>query len=490
MNKNLFLIAALLFISFGCSSPNAKDTEISTAAPELNASGTTERQKGTVKMEFNIRGLDAKGQTAQLIGIYMDQRFLADTAIISDNGKFVFRGDLLHNKGFYYAVLPGNLAIKLLLDRDQEFVLSADASNIDGSAQVEGSLTNKLFYEDLRGRSDLDRQYGPIANKIARMRPGDPEFKATHEEFLRLSMQFEEKNNYLLKTYPDNFFTKFKVGGKNPLLTFPALPNGDLDVRAQAYHFRKNFWDGFDFSEPGLINTPAFHNKLNRYITELTSQHQDSIIKYTDYLMNMAGKNDEYYKTITNWVALKYEPGKTTLMDGEAVYSHIILNYFTPEKASWLDDVSMDMLRKRANEMSHSLLNKKAKNVTAKAIDGKTYSFFDSKAPVIIVFIYNPDCEHCATETPQLINFYHKWKNSGVEVFSIAANTSESEWREHSNKYKFPWIDVFDETNRSWYPNYFVDVTPELYVLDKDRKFFAKNLKVSQLETILQRINK
>ena len=489
MKKNLIFVLTLAFIGLACTSPNAKDTG-TTPRIASNSNETLERQNGTVNMEFSVAGLNAKGQEAQLIGIFLDKKFLADSAIIGDNGKFAFRGDLLHSKGFYYVVLPGDIPIKLLLDLDQEFVFSADASNIDATANIEGSETLSLFYDDLRGKGDLEKQYAPVAGKIARMQPNDPEFNATYSQFKQLSKQFEDKNKMLIEKYPDNFFAKFKIAGKNPELTFPSLPTGELDVRKQTYDFRGHFWDDFDFSEPGLINTPAFSNKLNRYISELTPQNQDSIIKYTDELMRMAGNNDEYYKVISNWIALKYEPGKTKLMDGEAVYSHIILKYFTPERANWLDEVSISTLRKRAGEMSHSLLDMKAGNVTAKGMDGKMHTLFKSEAPVIIVFIYNPDCEHCEEETPLLIDFYNKWKNRGVEVFSIAANTTEEEWKGFRSRFKLPWTDVFDVTNASWYPKYFVDVTPELYVLDKNRKFVGKNLKVSQLETILNRINK
>ncbi|MBK7093719.1 MAG: DUF5106 domain-containing protein [Saprospiraceae bacterium] len=489
MKKNLIIIFTIAFIGFACNSPNAKDTG-SNPGSANKSSETLERQKGNVKMEFNISGLNAKGQVVQMIGVFLDKKFLADSATIGDNGKFEFRGDLLQSKGFYYVVMPGDIAIKLLLDLDQEFIFNADAANIDATAKIEGSETLTLFYDDLRSKGDLDKQYAPIAGKIARMQPNDPEFRATHEQFKQLSKQFEDRNKMLLQKYPDNFFTKFKNGGKNPELTFPALPNGELDVRKQTMEFRSHFWDGFDFSEPGLINTPAFFNKLNRYISELTPQNQDSLIKYTDVLMQLAWQNDEYYKVISNWIALKYEPGKTKLMDGEAVYSNIILKYFTPEKATWLDEVSISTLRKRAGEMTQSLLNKKAGNVTAKGMSGKMHTLFDSKAPVLIVFIYNPDCEHCEEETPLLIEFYNKWKNNGVDVFSIAANTTEPEWKGFRSRFNLPWTDVFDVTNASWYPKYFVDVTPELYVLDKNRKFFAKNLKVSQIETILERINK
>jgi hypothetical protein len=46
---------------------------------------------------------------------------------------------------------------------------------------------------------------------------------------------------------------------------------------------------------------------------------------------------------------------------------------------------------------------------------------------------------------------------------------------------------VFDPTNRAIYAKYYVDITPELYVLNKDRIIVAKNLHAEQLEPIFER---
>ena len=501
---NLLFILAL--IGMACTSPKSKETgekaEKRTETTQTNSKDdnksssdtkqkdTFEAVKGDVKMEFRINNLNSDGKSIRLIGMYVDKKYIADSALIHDNGMFEFTGDKLFPKGFYYIVLPNNTVIKLLLDNDQTFKYTADASDIDGTAKIDGSLTNKLYYEDLNFKKTIDRDYGPIARKIGSMSTKDPQFNETYKKFMALSKKYTERNNYYVKNYPDNFFTKFKIGGKNPILTYPTDASGELDVKKQVEDYRKHFWDDFDFNEPGLINTPAFTNKLNRYFTELVGQNQDEIIKYADVLMDKCKDNDEYYKVISNWITLKYEPGKTKLMDGEAVYSHMILKYFTPERATWMDGESIKILRKRAGEMVQSLLNKPAGNVTARGFDGKIHTILDSKKPVIIVFIYNPNCEHCEKQTPELIQFYKKWKNRGVDIFSIAANTTEPEWKGFHNRFNIPWVDLFDATNASWYPKYFVDVTPEIYVIDKDRKIFAKNLNVGQLETIMSRINK
>lgn len=453
-------------------------------------SKNVEGDSGKVNMHFQITGLQNKGEFVKMIGTYLDKKFLADSAQIENDGNFTFKPSQNYTEGFYYILTPGDLVVKLLLDKDQVFDFTANASNIDGTAKIEGSQTLSLFYQDLNFKRPLDEKYNPVAQKIGAMSLMDPSFNDVYDQFKQLSRQYEDHNNELIKNYPDNFFTKFKIGGRNPELTFPKQADGNLDVKAQAIEFRNHFWDGFDFNWPALINTPAFYNKLNRYFSELVPQNQDSINKVADILMKLAYNNDEYYKVISNWVALKYEPGKTKLMDGEAVYSHIILTYFTPEKATWLDEESIKQLRKRCSEMTPSLLNKKAGNVTAMGYDKKMHTLFDFTAPVIIVYIYNPDCSHCEKETPELKEFYSKWKTKGLEIFSIAANTNAEDWKGFQDRFHLPWTDVFDETNASWYPKYFVDNTPEIYVLDKNRNIFAKNLQVNQLEAVMNRINK
>ena len=54
-----------------------------------------------------------------------------------------------------------------------------------------------------------------------------------------------------------------------------------------------------------------------------------------------------------------------------------------------------------------------------------------------------------------------------------------------------PWENnVHDPSNRSIYAKYFVDVTPELYVINPDRKIVGKNLKVDQVNIIIERDKK
>ena len=117
------------------------------------------------------------------------------------------------------------------------------------------------------------------------------------------------------------------------------------------------------------------------------------------------------------------------------------------------------------------------------------YSLYDIKAPYVVVYMFNPDCEHCQEQSPKLVQFYKEWKNKGVEVFTIGVDTNAEEWKAYLKKVGMDAFaaNVFDPTNKAIYGKYFVDITPEIYVLNPERTIIAKNLKVNQIGEVVER---
>jgi len=76
---------------------------------------------------------------------------------------------------------------------------------------------------------------------------------------------------------------------------------------------------------------------------------------------------------------------------------------------------------------------------------------------------------------------------SELDVYAIALDTDPAKWKNFVQANNMSsWTNVYDPTNRSIFKTYYVDNTPELYLLDKDRKIVAKNLKVSQLKDAIR----
>lgn len=436
-------------------------------------------------IDVYVEGMQAG--KVRLVGTYGDQNYLADSAVADAKGHFLLRREKPLLPGFYYFLLPGQKNFSILVDQDQHMTLRTKVNDIPGSMQVEGSINTELLYRNFRFQMAQEPELNQVAQIMRTNPPGSDAYNQAKARQTQLLAEREAHLQEIYTAYPDAFFTVFKTAGANPEWPDKHKPNGDVDTLGNLLYYRTHFWDGVDFSDARLLSTPVIANKLRRYITELTPQRPDSIISVADPLVQRVLPYPEYFKFFVNWIGLNYENGKTKVMDGEAVYVYMIDKYITPENAVWDTPENVNKLRAKVDEMKASLMGRKGPDVRAQDINGEYKSIYEMTAPLIVVFMFSPDCEHCQEQAPEIQKIYERWKNRGVDFYGIAVNTTDDEWRKFVKKNGFTFTNVFDPTNRAIYAKYYVDITPELYILDKDRIIIAKNLVAGQLETVFER---
>ncbi|MCB0628721.1 MAG: redoxin domain-containing protein [Lewinella sp.] len=353
--------------------------------------------------------------------------------------------------------------------------------------KVEGCLDTELFYETSRYEQVENPKFVDVNNRLKQAPQGSPQYNQIKNEQDALVAKRKAYLADLVSKYPNSLFVKYKVAGQNPDLQDIRKSDGTPDNQAQVAVYRHQFWNNVDFNDIRLMSTPVISNKLKRYVSELTVQHPDSINAAVDLLLGKVLNHPEYYQYFANWIMLNYDPEKTTLMDPQAVFVHMAKNYFTYDRAFWSDSTEVYAIQLRAHEMGQSLVGQTGPDVRAQDPSGKYRAISDIKTPYVIVYMFDPNCEHCAIETPKLVQFYRQWKSKGVEVYAIALNTNQAEWTGYIAKNGMNWINVHDPSNKSIYATYFVDHTPEIYVLDPQRTIIAKNLKVEQIATVIER---
>jgi thiol-disulfide isomerase/thioredoxin len=441
-----------------------------------------------LNLSFKVEGIN--NGTAKMVGIYADGNFMADTSVIAPDGSFSFNGGKDgYYEGFYYMVMPDNTNFPFLLANGENFSMKTKVGDLINAMQVEGTAENKLFYESQKYQMLMEQKFNTTSQRLKTSIKGTPQYQTTEKELEAILADRDVVLEDLRKNHPNTFFTKFKLAGQNPKYRYEYKANGVMDTLKTLYNYRQDWWNDYDFTDERLVRTPVFFNKLKKYHAELMPQNPDSCIAYSDLLIDKTLNNKEYFKMVANWMALQHKPGITKMMDGEAVYSHIILKYFTAEKDDWDSPSDLISIRKNAQEMRTSLIGMTGQDVRAANPNGVTKSLYDMKSPITIMFIYNPDCEHCQKEAPEIRAFYDKWKSKGVGVFSIAANAkNQKEWFDFRAKYGVNWdTDVIDpELKSRYHEKYFIDITPEIYVLDKNHKIIAKNLRPHQLEEVVE----
>lgn len=438
------------------------------------------------QINFQLTGY-TEGSVVKLVGSFADQTFLADTARFGANGQLQFKNVEGFGEGFYYLLLPDDRNCSFfIVNGEDNFTIRSEKSNLTLGMRAEGSLENQLYFENNQYQAALEAQYNALNQQARTAQPAEQ--AALKAQIQSLLDGREVKIAELRSQYPNALFPKFKQAGQNPKVRFTYRADGSLDSSATMRNYKADWWNGCDFTEGRLVHTPVFFNKLKKYIEEYTPQHPDSINATVDNLLTKTIANKELHKTTIGWLLSKYKPLQTKLMDGEAVYSHLVLRYMTPDIFDDIEAKDIKSTQERAQEMRSSLIGMIGQNVWGKDKNGVKRALYDFNSPIKIVYIYYTDCEHCQQETPKLREVYDQWHKRGVEIFSIGANVKEyQDWLNFEKKYGINWVNVMDPLLESKFnEKYFVDNTPEMYVLDKKFRIIAKNLKPEQLPELFQ----
>ncbi len=478
------ILYLLLVVSIISCASGTKNNEVEIIVEEIPMT-IEEKLKNTEPImggpaDFSIK-LTNNTQSGQvrLIGFYFDQNFVLDTTSIA-NDMIHFKKEEGYPQGLYYIALPNNQYIQLILPDDQKFTMEVNPVNIPNTMKIDGSTENQVFYETIRIEENLNPRLNAAAQKMQGVDKNSAEYEKLKKERQVLEMERKKYLEDLAKNHPDLLFTKFKIGGQNPII------KESLPQEQQVFQYRKEFWDNVDFSDRRLLRTPMIGNKMKRYLKEITAQQPDSIFSSAKQIADRVINHPEYYKVIVNWIVLEYEPTKSSLMDPESVFVNMVNNYFTYERAFWSDSVQTAAILKRAYEMGQSLVGQKAQNIISPDPNKQKQELYAKTADYLIVYIYNPECEHCQVETPKLHQYYLQNKQE-VDVFAVAVDTDDTKWKNYIKKLNLSWTNVYDPTNKSIYAKYWVDITPEIYVLNKERIIIGKNLKSDQIQIIIDR---
>jgi len=150
----------------------------------------------------------------------------------------------------------------------------------------------------------------------------------------------------------------------------------------------------------------------------------------------------------------------------------------------WAKGSVKQNIKDHAEKIRASMIGRVGKNLILMDGNHKWQSMYSIKNRFTLLFIFNPECGHCRSETPKLVEFYNSnRKNLDLEVYAISSDTSMKKMADFIKEFNTPWITV--NGPRSALPEhyskmYHSDTTPTIYILD-NRKIIAKKIPVERL---------
>jgi peroxiredoxin len=138
-------------------------------------------------------------------------------------------------------------------------------------------------------------------------------------------------------------------------------------------------------------------------------------------------------------------------------------------------------------EMKRFAIGSEAPDFTLTDDSGKNVSLSSFKGKYLLLDFWAAWCRPCRIENPHIVEAYKKYNSKGFDVFGVSLDQNESQWHQAIKQDGLLWSQVRD-VNNEVATLYKVSAIPLSFLLDKDGKIIAKNLRGSALEEKLEKI--
>ena len=125
-----------------------------------------------------------------------------------------------------------------------------------------------------------------------------------------------------------------------------------------------------------------------------------------------------------------------------------------------------------------------------KDIAGKPLSIANHKGKVVLVDFWATWCGPCVAELPNVLKTYDKFHAKGFEIIGISLDKDQDALTSFVKKRNMKWTQYFD--GKGWEnklaAKYGIQSIPATFLLDKEGKILAKDLRGQDLETAVAKV--
>ncbi|MEM1217165.1 MAG: redoxin domain-containing protein, partial [Bacteroidota bacterium] len=316
-----------------------------------------------------------------------------------------------------------------------------------------------------------------------------PEKEALSEELNGLGEEVKAYQKRYVEKYPGTLPAAI-IKANLPLDT-PEFTGTPEEINTKRWRWmQRHYFDHIDLADSRMMRTPFLFQQVEHFVKKLQVQHPDTISKAIDYVLSEMKPSEDNFKYYLIHFLNDYAASKFVGMD--AVYVHLVDEYYAKGLAPWTEEEQLTKIIDNANRLRPLLIGRTAPDVQMQRQDGSKISLHEVESPYTVLYFWRYDCGHCKKSTPHLKEFYDKYKDRGVKIFAGCAKLRDEVpecWDYIEENEIGEWIHVVDPFGRSRFmQRYDLKTTPQIYVLDQDKKIISKRLGAEQLEEYFERL--
>lgn len=441
----------------------------------------------TVKLKFT----DLKDQKVFLAHYYgkpLPTIYKVDSATIDSKGTGVLQTTTKIIGGMYLLILEDNSSYtEFLLDNGQTMEVTLTKAKLPLGVSFKNSPENERFQQYVAFLDKVSKQHRELSDGLAQAKT-TKDTAAIQEKFRALSIDVSRfRKDYIQQNKGTLLANIFKA------LETPEVPelkkeDGTADNEARYIWYKEHYWDNVAFEDERLVYTPLLGNKLQEYFGKLVLAIPDTFNAEADALVKKARASREVFKYVVHWITTYAQ--ESDIMGMDAVFVHMVENYYMKGEAFWLSSGTLEKYVERARSIAPNVIGNIAPELKLQQLDGKEVSLHDLDAKYTLLVFWSPDCGHCEEEIPRIdsaIKAEGLYKK-GMRVVGVNIDRETEKWqRLIKNKNLDNWIHVYDPQRKSDFrAKYDVYGTPSVYLLDEKKIIRGKKLDHQNMLTVIE----
>ena len=392
--------------------------------------------------------------------LYYLLKYKSDKSLIVIDSSTVVKGNKIFKQSSNYpegiyvlADSKQNPIFELLLGKDQKFTINVGDLTRNETYIIKGAKETSDYF-DIYAKTNYNRLYIKALESEIEHFPDNARkidsIKLNHNEYLE-SIKIKDKDSFI-RTY---------IGFNKEII----VPQEYKDNYEQ--YIIDHYFDDISFRDVRILNTRLLKNKLDDYFNNyMSKQTTDVVLQKIDYIIYQTTSgyrdipqdlvNHEVRDYILWYLYSKY-------FDNDIIYTHLSDVYFSKLEINNLTENIRSEIVKRADILRKITIGRIAPTFTYIDDEGKQIDLSEIDSKNTVLFFYKPDCQKCIRDK-RILGLIKK-RQKDLTILHI--NISEEN---------------YSNVSQDIAVQYDIKTTPTIYILDKDKRIIAKNIKAEEIE--------
>ena len=299
------------------------------------------------------------------------------------------------------------------------------------------------------------------------------------------------------ETAPESLLAKFVLAQFIPV-SVPTFNWGSAEGREDAakkyYQFLiDHYFDNIDFKDVRLMRTPLNVDLKEFFMESLFPQTPENVIASIENLFHRITDENptpEQLEVQDFYLKQLIHLYMTADSKFDTVFVYLVDHYVTKTNTELISESERNVFKRMADRKRVTLVGHKIPVFESFTNERFRISTAEMPAKYTILWFWDPDCEHCIENTPQLYEFYSKYQNLyDFNVIACSVTEDYDRWIAFINRYNLDWFNTsyaIEEPNYDAVDYFNFNDTPAIFIIDKQHTIVARQFPVEDLIEVFE----